>query len=136
MLIEQSVFKISILDSMCWSCTIVRFSSIYGQCSTILNRFLFLFSNKKCCLSGLEFIKCLSEYQTGKTLIRVVLEKQSDLGLPCLSRPFWQAASVQNFRTFTIHYYSNAHAFVTQHLIGYNRKQFVTISCDIQSEIV
>ena len=27
--------------------------------------------------------------------------KQSDLGLPCLSRP-WQATSVQNFRRFTV----------------------------------
>ena len=25
-----------------------------------------------------------------------------DQGLPCLSRPFWQATSVRNFRTFTI----------------------------------
>ena len=29
-------------------------------------------------------------------------KKQSDLGLCCLSRPFRQATSVQNFRTFTI----------------------------------
>ena len=28
---------------------------------------------------------------------------KSDLGLHCLSRPFCQAISVQNFRTFTIH---------------------------------
>ena len=27
---------------------------------------------------------------------------QSDLGLPSLSRPFWQATSVQNSRTFNI----------------------------------
>ena len=27
---------------------------------------------------------------------------QSDLGLRCLSRPFCQATSVQNFRTFTV----------------------------------
>ena len=33
--------------------------------------------------------------QTGKTLIRLLLQKQSDLGLRCLSRPFWQASSVQ-----------------------------------------
>ena len=26
----------------------------------------------------------------------------SALGLPCLSRPFWQATSVRNFRTFTV----------------------------------
>ena len=30
---------------------------------------------------------------------------QSDLGLHCLSRPFWQATSVQNFRTFSVALY-------------------------------
>ena len=30
------------------------------------------------------------------------LKKQSDLGLHCSSRPFCQATSVQNFRTFTV----------------------------------
>ena len=40
----------------------------------------------------------MSEQQTGKTLIRLI---QSDLGLHCLSWPFWQATSVGNFRTFT-----------------------------------
>ena len=29
-----------------------------------------------------------------KTLIRLLLQKQSDLGLICLSRPFWQAFTV------------------------------------------
>ena len=29
--------------------------------------------------------------------------KQSDLGLRCLSKPFWQATSVENFRTFTVY---------------------------------
>ena len=28
--------------------------------------------------------------------------KQSDLGLTCLSMPFWQATNVQTFRTFTV----------------------------------
>ena len=37
-----------------------------------------------------------------KTLIRLLLRKQSDLGLHCLFRAFWQPTSVQNFRTFTI----------------------------------
>ena len=27
---------------------------------------------------------------------------QTDLGLHCLSGPFWQATSVQNFRTFAV----------------------------------
>ena len=42
-----------------------------------------------------------------KTLIRLLLKKQPDLGLPCLSRPFWQATSVQNFKTFRILTISN-----------------------------
>ena len=56
----------------------------------------------KCWLSGLEYIKCLSERQTGKNLIRLLLQKKSDLGQRCLSRPFWQATSVQNLRTFSV----------------------------------
>ena len=32
--------------------------------------------------------------QTGKTLIRLILQNQSDLGLHFLSRPFWHAISV------------------------------------------
>ena len=39
---------------------------------------------------------------------QTAFQKQSDLGLHCLSRFFWQVTSVQNFRTFTvgrIHYY-------------------------------
>ena len=37
-----------------------------------------------------------------KTLIRLLLQKQSDLGLHCLSRPIKQAACVQNIWTFTV----------------------------------
>ena len=51
----------------------------------------------KCWFLRLECTKCLSEYQTGKTMVRLFLQKQSDLGLCCLPRP-----SVRNFRTFTI----------------------------------
>ena len=32
------------------------------------------------------------------------LKKQSDLGLPCLSRPFWQATIVRIFRIFTVYF--------------------------------
>ena len=35
-------------------------------------------------------------------MIRLLCQKQSDLGLYCLSRPFWQVTNVQNFRTFTV----------------------------------
>ena len=46
-----------------------------------------------------------------KTLVRIAnredldqisFQKQSKLGLCCLSKPYWQATSVQNFRTITI----------------------------------
>ena len=50
----------------------------------------------------LELTNCLSEYQTGKTLIRLLPQKQSDLGLPSLYRPFWQGSSVLKFRTFLV----------------------------------
>ena len=60
----------------------------------ISNTFFLLCSQIKCWLSGLEFTKCLSEKQTGKTLIRLLLQKQSDPGLSCLSRLLWQVTTV------------------------------------------
>ena len=52
---------------------------------------LFLFCSQiKCWFSGLEFMKCLSEYQTGKTLIRLLLQKQPDLDLPCWFWHLWR----------------------------------------------
>ena len=52
----------------------------------------FSFSSQiKCLLSGLKLTKCLSEKQTRKTEIRLLLQKQSDLGLLCLSRLLWLA---------------------------------------------
>ena len=44
------------------------------------------YTQLKCWLSMLEFF---SEWQTGKTLIRLLLQKQNDLDLHCLPRPFW-----------------------------------------------
>ena len=70
---------------------VLKFRTLFSFCSQI-----------KCWFSWLELTNCLSEWQIGKTLIRLLLQKQSDLGLPYLSRPFWQVASVQNFRTFAI----------------------------------
>ena len=65
--------------------------------SKIFSTFLFLFS-MKCLLSGLEFSKCFSEKQTGKTLIRQLLpQKQSDLVLHCMSRLFWLSTIVRKF---------------------------------------
>ena len=49
-----------------------------------------------CWFSRLEISKYLSVWQTGMTLIRL------PLGLLCLSRLFWQATSVKNFRAFTV----------------------------------
>ena len=43
--------------------------------------------------------KCLSEWQTGKILSRLLPQKESDLGLHRLPRPFCKAISVRNFRT-------------------------------------
>ena len=43
--------------------------------------------------------------RTHKLLVRIAnreYQKQSDLGLLCLSRPFWQATNVRKFRTFTV----------------------------------
>ena len=60
----------------------------YGKYSKISNTLLFLFSNK------MMFRIAKSEDPD--------LKKQSDLSLHCLSRPLWQATSVQNFRTSTI----------------------------------
>ena len=46
------------------------------------------------------------DQQTVKTLIRLLLQKQSDLGLHCLPMPFPQATSVRNFRTCTVSSYT------------------------------
>ena len=46
--------------------------------------------------------KMLVKKQTGKILISLLLQKQPDLGLPCLSRLLWQATTVQNFRASTV----------------------------------
>ena len=54
----------------------------YGKCSQISNTFFFLSSLMW--VPRLEFTKCLSESQAGKTLIRLLLKKQSDLGLHCM----------------------------------------------------
>ena len=40
--------------------------------------------------------------QTASSSLLLQKKKQYDMGLCCLSMPFLQATSVQNFRTFTI----------------------------------
>ena len=57
------------------------------ECSKISNSFHALFSNKMLVVNARTH-KFLPEKQAGKTLIRLLLQKQSDLGLRCLSRAF------------------------------------------------
>ena len=73
----------------------------YGKYSKTLNVFLFLFPNKMLAFrAGIH--KHLSEKQTVKTLIRLLLQKQSDLGLHCLSSLFggaqWLSGRVFDLR--------------------------------------
>ena len=62
-------------------------------------------------LSGLEITKCLSEWQTEQTQIRL-----PHLGLHVLSLPFCLANNIQNFRTFF---------FFCSHIRTGNHKMFV-----------
>ena len=78
-----------------------RHKSTYSKYFKISNNFLFLFL-KKFWFSRLKFTIHMSEQLTGKILIRLLLQKQSDLGLCCLYRLIWAATSVRNFRTFTV----------------------------------
>ena len=64
----------------------IKYGIKYGNVSK-LNIFLCQFINK-ILLKGLDFTKCMSEKQTRKTLIRLLLENQFDLGLHCLLRLF------------------------------------------------
>ena len=68
----------------------------YEKCPKISNTFLFLFSSKMLVIkAGIH-----------KMLVKIANRKDPDqtanLGLRCLSRPFKQSISVQNFRTFTV----------------------------------
>ena len=73
----------------------------YGKCSKILNTFLFLFSNKMLVIKA-GIYKRLIRIPNSEDQIKLLLKKQSDLSLHCLSVPFCQATSVQNSRIFTV----------------------------------
>ena len=64
----------------------------YSNCSKTLNTFLFLFFNEMFVIRA----------EIHKMVVRIENmedhDQQSDLGLPCLFRPFWQATSIRNFR--------------------------------------
>ena len=66
----------------------------YGKCS----KFWTLFSSHiKCWINKMD-VRIANMEDSDQTASD---PWQSDLGLPCLSRLFWQATSVQKFRTFT-----------------------------------
>ena len=69
----------------------------YGKCPIISNTFLFLFTAKM-----LVIYKMLVRIANREYPDQTACQKQSDLGLQWLSRPFWQATSVLNFSKSTI----------------------------------
>ena len=67
-----------------------------------LNTSLSLFSNKMLVFRA-GIYKLLVRIANREDLDQTASsEMQSVLGLHCLSRPFWQAISVRNLRTFTV----------------------------------
>ena len=73
---------------------VISYYMYYGRCPEISNIFLFLFSNNMFIIRA----------KIHKMLVKIPNREdpdQTDLGLCCLSRPLWQATSIQNFRTFT-----------------------------------
>ena len=86
--IQIYVFPLKCIDMV----TVLKKITLFSFCSQI-----------KCWLSRFKPTKCFSEDQTEKsqkTLIRLILQKQSDLGLRCLGF-FWQT-SIQNIKPSTI----------------------------------
>ena len=93
----------------------LNLGSIFGYLAIILGVFQVFLSRKDNC-SKIANTSCLPKRprQTGQSLIRLLLKKQSDQGLPWLL--FWQESlkinilfvrepkekSIQNFRTFTV----------------------------------
>ena len=69
----------SMLTKMTFTVNVLKFRTLFSFCFQI---------KYNAGYQGLEFTKCLSEQQTGKTLITLLLHKQSDLDLHCLSRPY------------------------------------------------
>ena len=67
-----------------------------------LKKNLFLFSNKVYVFrAGIH--KMPVRIANKEDPDQTASQKQSDLGLPCLSWPFWQITSVPNFRIFAVH---------------------------------
>ena len=63
------------------------------------------------------------------------LQKQSDLCLPCFSRPFSQATGVHNVRTFTVSffYFSGLKADLVERLHKYYKEVCLTLYAQMDS---
>ena len=80
--------------------------------------------------------KMLVRTANRETLIRLLIQMQPGLSLLCLSRPFKQATSVRNFRTFTIQlltllyfkYLSNRMRFLNS--CGELRHRYLNVNLD------
>ena len=89
----------------------------YGKCSKISNTFLFLFSNKILLIrAGIH--KMLVRIANREDPDQTAYSKVSGLSLHYLCRPFWQATSDPNFRTFSVismhqHFVTNIHQLQT-----------------------
>ena len=64
----------------------------YSKCSKILSTFLLLFSKKLLAIRA----------WIHKIFVRIANMEDPNLTASEMSRSFWQATSVQNFRTFTV----------------------------------
>ena len=100
---QSTLIKLTIHNSICVD--IITYREVtawsrhfpYGKCSKNFYTFLYLFSNKLFIIrAGIH-----------KMLLRTANREDpdqtasSDLSLHCLSQPFWQATSLQNFRIST-----------------------------------
>ena len=85
---------------------------VYGKCPKISNTFLILFSNETIVFCAGIYKNTGQNSNQGRPGPDCFFQKQSDLGLPCLSGLFQQATSVQNFRTFTVHYNQQEQCFI------------------------
>ena len=83
--------------------TAVLIGVLKCKCTKISNTFLFLFSNTyKMLVIRIGIHKMLVRIANRKDPDQTASEEAVWSGLHCLSRHFWQATSVRNFRTFTI----------------------------------
>ena len=78
---------------------VVKYVPMYSKCSKISNTLIHTFWPKFCFLCS-GFFKYLVEWQTVQTLIRLLLQEQSNLGLHCLHMPHCQTLWCTKFKDF------------------------------------